>query len=188
MRGVAAGLLALGVFAGSDLLAFYRASSFERAGDNAAPAVARRWSELLERHPSLPTFWPALARQARLKQGRVAGQSGGHPGGQRHRPRRSELAARDSSRTRRRNWPPRSGRSKPPRNRFAMTSAGRPSRQRPCRWPPSTTRRPRWRRSTHSSASFPTPPAAPRRSRSPGRSRPSWPPGSPPSSGGSSTT
>ncbi len=34
---------------------------------SAAPAVARRWSELLERHPSLPTFWPALARQARLK-------------------------------------------------------------------------------------------------------------------------
>ena len=64
---MAAGLLALGVLAGSDLLAFYRASSFERAGDSAAPAVARRWSELLERHPSLPTFWPALARQARLK-------------------------------------------------------------------------------------------------------------------------
>ena len=41
MRGVAAGLLALGVLAGSDLLAFYRASSFERAGDSAAPAVAQ---------------------------------------------------------------------------------------------------------------------------------------------------
>ena len=68
IRGVAAGLLGLGFLAGSDLLAFYRASSFERAGDSAAPAVARHWSELLERHPSLPTFWPGLARQARLKQ------------------------------------------------------------------------------------------------------------------------
>jgi GTPase SAR1 family protein/outer membrane protein assembly factor BamD (BamD/ComL family) len=67
IRGVAAGLLALGLLAGSDLLAYYRAISFERTGDSAAPAVARRWSELLERHPSLPTFWPALARQARLK-------------------------------------------------------------------------------------------------------------------------
>jgi hypothetical protein len=67
MRGVAASLLALGVLAGSDLLAFYRTSSFERAADSAAPAVARHWSELLERHLSLPTFWPALARQARLK-------------------------------------------------------------------------------------------------------------------------
>ena len=57
----------LGALAGSDLLAFHRASSFERAGDSAAPAVARRWSELLEWHPSLPSFWPALARQARLK-------------------------------------------------------------------------------------------------------------------------
>ena len=51
MRGVAAGLLALAVLAGSDLLAFYRASSFERAGDSAAPPVARRWSELLELAP-----------------------------------------------------------------------------------------------------------------------------------------
>jgi hypothetical protein len=67
MRGVAAGLLVLGLFAGSDLLAYYRASTFERTADSAAPAVARRWSELLERHPALPTFWPALARQARQK-------------------------------------------------------------------------------------------------------------------------
>ena len=55
MRGWPPGSLALGALAGSDLLAFHRASSFERAGDSAAPAVARRWSELLERHPSLPT-------------------------------------------------------------------------------------------------------------------------------------
>jgi GTPase SAR1 family protein len=69
MRGVAAAILAAGTLAGSDLLAFYQASSFERAPDSAAPAVARRWSELLERHPWLPAFWPALAREARQKKG-----------------------------------------------------------------------------------------------------------------------
>jgi GTPase SAR1 family protein len=69
MRGVAAMILAAGIQAGSDLLAFYQASSFERAPDSAAPAVARRWSELLEQHPSLPAFWPALAREARQKKG-----------------------------------------------------------------------------------------------------------------------
>jgi GTPase SAR1 family protein len=67
VRGLAAGILALLGLAGSDLLAFYRTKTFEKAGDSAAPAVARRWSELLERHPSLPAFWPGLARQARLK-------------------------------------------------------------------------------------------------------------------------
>jgi GTPase SAR1 family protein len=67
LRAAAAALLGLGAVAGSDLLAYYRASSFERAGDSAAPAVARRWSELLDHHPSLPTFWPGLASQARLK-------------------------------------------------------------------------------------------------------------------------
>ena len=69
MRGVAAAILAAAILAGSDLLAFYQASSFERAPDSSAPAVARRWSELLERHPSLPAFWPALAREARQKKG-----------------------------------------------------------------------------------------------------------------------
>ena len=37
------------------------------SSDSAAPAVARRWSDLLEWHPSLPIFWPALDREARLK-------------------------------------------------------------------------------------------------------------------------
>ncbi len=60
-------VLSLGVLAGSDLLAFHRAQAFERGSDSAAPAVARRWSELLEWHPSLPIFWPALDRQARLR-------------------------------------------------------------------------------------------------------------------------
>jgi hypothetical protein len=67
MRGVAAGLLATALLAGADLLAFYRASALERAADSAAPAMARQWSELLDRHPSLPTFWPALASRARQK-------------------------------------------------------------------------------------------------------------------------
>ncbi len=67
MRWVAAGLVGMGALAGSDLLAFHRATSFERAGDGAAPAVARRWSEVLEWHPSLPLFWPALGREARSK-------------------------------------------------------------------------------------------------------------------------
>jgi hypothetical protein len=67
LRAVAAGLLALAGFAGSDLLAFYRTTSFERASENAAPAVARQWNELLEHHPAFPMFWPALARQARLR-------------------------------------------------------------------------------------------------------------------------
>ncbi len=67
VRGLAAALAGVGLLAGSDLLAFYRAASFERAGDSAAPAVARRWSDLLNEHPSLPTFWPSLAREARQK-------------------------------------------------------------------------------------------------------------------------
>ncbi|MFI5455672.1 MAG: hypothetical protein ACHRXM_09500 [Isosphaerales bacterium] len=67
LRWAAASVVGLGALAGSDLLAFHRASSFEQAGDDAAPAVARRWSEVLEWHPSLPLFWPALGREARTK-------------------------------------------------------------------------------------------------------------------------
>ena len=57
----------MGGLAGSDLLAFQRARSFEKAGEAAPPAVARRWSEMLEWHPSLSLFWPALGREARQK-------------------------------------------------------------------------------------------------------------------------
>ena len=53
--------------AGWDLLAFERAQAFEKAGEAAPPAVARRWSETLDWHPSLSLFWPALSRQARQK-------------------------------------------------------------------------------------------------------------------------
>jgi hypothetical protein len=67
LRWTAAGMIGLCALAGSDLLAFHRASSFEKAGEEAAPAVARRWSDVLNWHPSLPLFWPALDREARLK-------------------------------------------------------------------------------------------------------------------------
>jgi hypothetical protein len=67
LRLVAGGLLAIGGLAGYDSLGFQRAAAFEREGDRAAPAIARRWAELLEWHPSLGLFWPALARQARHK-------------------------------------------------------------------------------------------------------------------------
>ena len=66
-RLAAAVIVALGGLAGSDLLAYQRASSFEIGGEAAPPAVARRWTEVLEWHPSLPLFWPALGREARQK-------------------------------------------------------------------------------------------------------------------------
>jgi hypothetical protein len=64
-----AGAVTIGVggLAGTDLLAFQRASSFEHGGEGAPPAVARRWSEVLEWHPSLSFFWPRLGREARQK-------------------------------------------------------------------------------------------------------------------------
>jgi hypothetical protein len=76
-RWVAAGLTGALALAGADLLAFHRASSFERTGGSAAPAVARRWSELLRWHPSLPLFWPALGREARLKEAQWQVKSAG---------------------------------------------------------------------------------------------------------------
>jgi GTPase SAR1 family protein len=67
VKGAAAALVAVGALAGADAFAFYRAAAFERRGEGAAPAVARQWSDVLEWHPSLPVFWPALAHQARIK-------------------------------------------------------------------------------------------------------------------------
>jgi GTPase SAR1 family protein len=52
--------------AGYDAWGYQDARAFER--DNPAPAVARRWSGLLAWHPTLSLFWPAQAKQARLKQ------------------------------------------------------------------------------------------------------------------------
>ena len=61
--GVAVVVAAL---AGWDFWSFQSALAFER--QNPAPAVARRWGELLAGHPSLGLFWPGSARQARQKQ------------------------------------------------------------------------------------------------------------------------
>ncbi len=60
-------LLAGCAVAGYDALGFRSAQAFEREGDRAAPAIARRWADLLEWHPSLGVFWPSLERQARSK-------------------------------------------------------------------------------------------------------------------------
>jgi GTPase SAR1 family protein len=67
LRLAATGLVAIGALAGYDALGYQRAAAFERERDRAAPAIARRWSDLLEWHPSMGLFWPDLARQARVK-------------------------------------------------------------------------------------------------------------------------
>jgi len=54
--------------AGYDAWGFHSALAFESGRDNAAPAVARRWGEVLAWHPSLPLFWPGRARAARMRQ------------------------------------------------------------------------------------------------------------------------
>jgi hypothetical protein len=61
----AVGAILVTALAGFDLWSYRTALAFER--DHPAPAVARRWGELLARHPSFPLFWPAGARQARRK-------------------------------------------------------------------------------------------------------------------------
>jgi len=62
---IAAFLLAS--LAGYDFWGFHRATAFERDPENPAPLVARQWSSFLAGHPSLPLFWPTLARQAQLR-------------------------------------------------------------------------------------------------------------------------
>lgn len=63
--GVAAGVAALAF--GYDYWGFERASAFERDSGNPATAVAHRWGELLESHPTLPYLLPRLAREAANK-------------------------------------------------------------------------------------------------------------------------
>jgi hypothetical protein len=65
LQVAAASALLVTTLAGFDLWSYRTALAFER--DHPAPAVARRWGELLARHPSLPLFWPSDARQARRK-------------------------------------------------------------------------------------------------------------------------
>jgi hypothetical protein len=64
MAGAAAALFA--GLAGYDAWGYRSALAFERG--NPAPAVARRWSETISRHPTLSLFWPSEAKRARLKQ------------------------------------------------------------------------------------------------------------------------
>jgi hypothetical protein len=54
----------LAVLAGYDYWGFHRAMAFERDSENSATSVAHRWANLFDGHPSLPLFWPSLARQA----------------------------------------------------------------------------------------------------------------------------
>ena len=69
--------LLLALLAGYDFWGFHRATAFEREPENPAPLVARHWSGLLAEHPSLPLFWPSLARQARLKRNEWAVKAAG---------------------------------------------------------------------------------------------------------------
>ncbi|WP_165226864.1 GTPase domain-containing protein [Aquisphaera insulae] len=55
------------VAAGYDFWGYRRAEAFERQAGNSPPSIARRWTELVAAHPSLPFFFPALARQAELR-------------------------------------------------------------------------------------------------------------------------
>jgi GTPase SAR1 family protein len=66
--GVAAMAAAILVaLAGYDVWGFQNALAFENQRDNPAPAVAKRWSQVLAWHPSLPLFWPGRAKAARLR-------------------------------------------------------------------------------------------------------------------------
>jgi GTPase SAR1 family protein len=64
-RGVAIVAVGLVALAGYDVSGYQRALAFATDRDNAAPAVARRWSETLVWHPTLGLFWPSRARTAR---------------------------------------------------------------------------------------------------------------------------
>ena len=103
------------------------------------PAVARRWAELLERHPSLPLFWPALARRGPAKRAEWQVKAADVQVANGTAPADLDIAARPAQGPGARSSPPRSARSRPPRNRCGMTSAGRPSTPKPSRSPLSTT-------------------------------------------------
>jgi hypothetical protein len=67
-KGLLAAMMLLVAIAGYDFLGFHLAAAFERDPENPAPYVARHWSSFVAGHPSLPVFFPSLARQARLRQ------------------------------------------------------------------------------------------------------------------------
>jgi hypothetical protein len=67
LRAAAIAALGLGALAGYDAWGFHNALAFEAERDNPAPAVARRWGDVLAWHPSLDFFWPGRAKAARLR-------------------------------------------------------------------------------------------------------------------------
>ena len=155
---VTAAVLLAGL-AGYDFWGFQRRPAFARDRDNAAPAVARRVVQFPAWHPSLALFWPALARQARLRETewtvkaadvQVANGTAG-----------PDLRARLTGlRTRCRNSLPAIRKVEQPREWSGTTSAGRPCRPRPCRSRRSTTPRSRSPCSMRFFTSFPTRPTA----------------------------
>ena len=66
-RIVAFALMAVAAMAGYDALAYREAIAYEQQKDRAAPAIERRWADLLTWHPSMGLFWPDFAREARVK-------------------------------------------------------------------------------------------------------------------------
>jgi hypothetical protein len=69
--------LLVACLAGYDLWGLQRALVFEREPETTAVQVARHWAGLLNEHPSLPIFWPTLARQARLRRNEWAVKAAG---------------------------------------------------------------------------------------------------------------
>jgi len=67
-KAAAAVAAAAGLAVGYDLWGFERAAAFERDSGNTAAAVASRWSNLLESHPTMPWLMPRRAREAADKQ------------------------------------------------------------------------------------------------------------------------
>lgn len=68
LRLAATAALGLASLVGYDAWGYQQAVAFESSPENAAPAVARRWADVLAWHPSMTYFWPARARAARVKQ------------------------------------------------------------------------------------------------------------------------
>jgi len=66
LKGFAGILLGACMVAGYDVVGFRNALAFER--HQPAPAVARRWSQLLTWHPTLPWIFPTLNHRARVKE------------------------------------------------------------------------------------------------------------------------
>ncbi len=179
-------VVGLGGLAGWDFLAFERAQAFEKAGDAAPPAVAKRWSEVLEWHPSLSVFWPALGREARQKRVEWQVKAAGVQVANGTAP--ADIDARlgqlkDQA-------PYLAGAIKQveaaQRSR-GMTIAGRPCTPKRSRSPRSTTRPRPWPPSTRSCASIPKRRGGPMRSRWRDRSKTTWPRAGRPLTGSSST-